>query len=147
MIDEFKKPNSESQYLTELKEMKEFPNESVWDFDQRFKTMMDKVSFKMSDVQDNEWFIVTLLHYICMSLMQQKITSQVEAMEIVMKLEASKMGEMGIGMIQIELQLVKLIIQLHDIKKGKVVQEEVLCSRCRSERHHKDQYPEFREYL
>ena len=121
MIDEFKKPNSESQYLTELKEMKEFPNESVWDFDQRFKTMMDKVSFRMSDVQDNESFIVTLVHYIYMLLMQQKITYQVEAMEIVMKLEASKMGEMGIGMIQIELQLVKLIIQLHDIKKGKVV--------------------------
>ena len=34
MIEEFQKPKSESQYITELKEIKQFPYELVWDFDQ-----------------------------------------------------------------------------------------------------------------
>ena len=37
---EFKKPKSESQYITELKEIKKMPHELVWDFDQRFKTLL-----------------------------------------------------------------------------------------------------------
>ena len=32
--------NFEAQYIMELKEIKQFPNEMVWDFDQRFKTLM-----------------------------------------------------------------------------------------------------------
>ena len=32
--DELKKPKSESQCITELKEIKQMPHESVWDFDQ-----------------------------------------------------------------------------------------------------------------
>ena len=41
LFEEFKKPKSEAQYITELKEIKQFPNETIWDFDQRFKTLMD----------------------------------------------------------------------------------------------------------
>lgn len=37
---EFKKPKSESQCMTELKEIKQMPHETVWDFDQRFKTLL-----------------------------------------------------------------------------------------------------------
>ena len=50
LIEEFKKPKYESQYITKLKEIKQYPNESIWDFDQRFKTLMAKVSFVMSDL-------------------------------------------------------------------------------------------------
>ena len=45
LIEEFRKPKSEAQYITELKEIKQFPNETVWDFDKRFKTLMARVSF------------------------------------------------------------------------------------------------------
>jgi len=45
MIVEFKKPKSESQCITELKEIKQGANDSVWDFDQRFKSLMDKLTF------------------------------------------------------------------------------------------------------
>ena len=45
MISKFKKPKSESQCITEIKEIKQALAESVWDFDQRFKTLMAKVSF------------------------------------------------------------------------------------------------------
>ena len=40
LFEEFKKPNFESQYITKLKEIKQFPNETIWDFDQRLKTLM-----------------------------------------------------------------------------------------------------------
>ena len=40
LLEEFKKPKSEAQYITELKEIKQFPNEMVWDFDQRFKMLI-----------------------------------------------------------------------------------------------------------
>jgi hypothetical protein len=36
---EFKKPNSESQCIIELKEIKQKVIEPVWEFDQRFKTL------------------------------------------------------------------------------------------------------------
>jgi hypothetical protein len=39
-IAEFKKPKSESQCITELKEIKQSVVEPVWEFDQRFKTLM-----------------------------------------------------------------------------------------------------------
>ena len=61
LIDEFKKLKSGSQCITKIKEIKQLPTESIWDFDQRYKTLMAKVSFQMSDVQHEEWFIIALL--------------------------------------------------------------------------------------
>ena len=89
IIGEFKEPKSESHYITELREIKQFPRKSMWDFDQRLKILMAKVSFEMSYVQHKEWFIASLVPHICMPLMQQKITSQAEAQEIALNLEAS----------------------------------------------------------
>ena len=72
--------------------------EYVWDFDQRFKTLMAKVSFQMLDVHHKEWFIATLLPHIWIPLMQQKIVSQTKALELAMKLESSPVRETGAGM-------------------------------------------------
>ena len=54
---EFKKPKSELQSISELKEIQQQRGESVWDFDQRFKVLLDQVSFTISPVQHKEWFI------------------------------------------------------------------------------------------
>ena len=43
---EFKKPKSESQCITELKEIKQLPHESVWNFDRRFKTLLGQGNFE-----------------------------------------------------------------------------------------------------
>ena len=88
LIEEFKNPKSESLYVTELKEIKQFSNESVWYFDQWFKTLMANISFRMSDVQHKEWFVVALVPHIHMFPMQQKIAYQEEALEIIMKLDS-----------------------------------------------------------
>ena len=77
---EFKKAKFESQCITELKENKQMPHESVWDFDQRFKTLLGQVSFEFPAQQHQEWFIATLLPHIRLPLMQQKVTSQSEAL-------------------------------------------------------------------
>ena len=64
MIFEFKKPKSESQCITKIKDIKQALAKTVWDFDQWFRTSMDKVSFQMSYVQHKEWFIYVLLPHI-----------------------------------------------------------------------------------
>ena len=130
LIDEFRKPKFEAQYITELKEIKQFPNETMWDFDQRFKTLMARVSFEMSDVQHKEWFIAALVPHILQPLMQQKIATQSEARKIVMNLEASTVGENAVGMNQIQVQLKKLTLQLLDIKKEKEDRSDLWCTRC-----------------
>ena len=147
LIEEFRKPKSKLQYITELKEIKQYPNESVWDFDQRFKMLMEKFSFRMSDVQHKEWFIMALVPHIRMPLMQQKIATQSEALEIAMKLEASPVGESVVGMNQIQAQLENLTIQLQDIKKVKEYRDDTWCTRCHANGHTKDNYPSFQNYL
>jgi len=72
-----------------MKEIKQIVNESVWDYDQMFKILKDWLTFQILDEQHGQWFIAGLLPYICFPLMQQKIVSQSEALEIAMKLEAS----------------------------------------------------------
>ena len=76
MISEFRKPKLESQFITKIKEIKQALAETVWNFDQRLKTLMAKVSFQMSDVHHKEWFIATLLPHIQGPLMHQNIESQ-----------------------------------------------------------------------
>ena len=70
IIKEFKKPKSESQSITELKEIQQRRNKSVWDFDQRFKVLLDQVSFTISPAQHKELFIAALLPHIRTPLMQ-----------------------------------------------------------------------------
>jgi hypothetical protein len=45
LIIEFKKPKSESQCITEVKEIKKKVAEPVWEFDQRFKTLTSRLTF------------------------------------------------------------------------------------------------------
>ena len=121
--------------------------ESVWDFDQWFKTLMAKLSFQMSNVQHKEWFIVALLPHIRGSLMQQNIESQMEALELAMKLESSPIDDGATGMLYIQSQLANLMIQLQDIKKGKEAQEYLWCTKCRTNGHTKDNYSTYMNYI
>ena len=99
LTNEIKKPKYESQCIMELKEIKHLPTESLRYFDKKFKTLMARVSLQMSDVQHKERFIVSLLPHIWVPLMQPKIVSQIEALEIAMKLQASPIRETGNGMV------------------------------------------------
>ena len=63
--------------------------------------------------------------------MQEKIESHTEALELVMKLEASSIAGGATGMVQIQSQLDNLTLQIQDIKKGKEGQEDLWCTKCR----------------
>jgi hypothetical protein len=43
---EFKKPNSESQFITKLNEIKQKVTEPIWEFDKRFKTLTGHLVFR-----------------------------------------------------------------------------------------------------
>jgi hypothetical protein len=64
-------------------------------------------------VQHKEWFIVGLLLHIRVSLTQQKVTTQVEAVEIAMCLEATPGdADTSVGLVQVHSQLANLTMQL-----------------------------------
>jgi hypothetical protein len=117
LIAEFKKPKSESQCITEMKEIKQKVAEPVWEFDKRFETLTCRLTFQIPNEQNKEWFIAALLPHIRVPLMQQNISSQAEALEIAMKLESTPMGESHSGMSQILSQLTSLSLQVEDMKK------------------------------
>jgi hypothetical protein len=70
LIVEFKKPKSESQCITEPKEIKQKVAELVWEFDQRFKTLRGRLNFQIPDEKNKEWFIAALLPHNRVPLMQ-----------------------------------------------------------------------------
>ena len=101
----------------------------------------------MSDVQHKEWFIISSVPHIRQTLMQQKIMTQSEDLEIMMKLEASPIGETTVGMNHIQAQLENLTLQLQDIRKEKEENDDLWCTQCRTGGHNKDTFLTFRNYL
>jgi hypothetical protein len=71
LITEFKKTKSESQCITELKEIKQKVVKPVWEFDHRFKTLTCQLTFQIPDEQNKEWFIVSLLLHIIVPLITE----------------------------------------------------------------------------
>jgi hypothetical protein len=76
------------------------------------------MTFQIPYQQHQEWFIARILPHIRSMLIQQKVVSQPEALEIAMKLEASPVGDNG-GMAQVQTQLFSLTVQLEELTKGK----------------------------
>ena len=118
----------------------------MWDFDQRFKVLLDQVIFTISPAQHKEWFIAALLPHIRTPLMQQKVGDQQEALEIAMKLETAPVGD-DYGIAQIQAQLAAMALELREMKKGKSDREEVWCTQCRTEGHDKEWCPLIDKYL
>ena len=79
--------------------------------------------------------------------MQQNIESQTKALELAMKLEAFPIGDGATGMVQILSHLANLTLQIKDIRKGKEAQEDLWCTKCRTDGHTKDNCPTFMNYV
>ena len=58
-----------------MKEIKQVQIELVWEYDQRFKDLMGRLTFHIFDQQQEEWFIVGLLPHICRLMIQHKVVS------------------------------------------------------------------------
>jgi hypothetical protein len=63
-------------------------------------------------------------------------------LEIAINMEAYHVEENG-GMAQVQMNFVSVKIKLVELTKGKEMQEQVWCTKCRIEGHHKDKFPTF----
>jgi hypothetical protein len=54
LLKEFKKLKYQSQYITELKEIKQVKNETIWNYDKKFKDLLGRMTFQILGQQHQE---------------------------------------------------------------------------------------------
>ena len=64
-----------------------------------------------------------------------------------MKLEESPLADTSTGMTNLQNQLANLTLQMHEIKKGKEIAQEIWCIKCKAQGHTKYNCPVYIEYL
>jgi len=62
------------------------PGETMWDLDQRLKSTIYEENMTLMDAQHCTWFMASLTPHLRMALTQKKISTQVEALETMMRL-------------------------------------------------------------
>ena len=97
--EQFKKTKSYAQCVTELKEIHQEVNESVWEADQWLKYEIMEWGFEYDDRKHMEWFIAMLLPHLRMPMNQQTFESQEKAVE------AAPWEDTPVGVQQIQEQL------------------------------------------
>ena len=73
------------------------PRETPWDLDQRLKCMIREANMNLTDRQRREWFVASLLPHLRVALSQQKIGTQAEALEIMMRLHETPIQDANLG--------------------------------------------------
>ena len=59
--------------------------ETPWELYQRLKCMIREDNMNLTDGKHHEWFVVSLTPHLRSALSQQKVTTQVETLEIAMR--------------------------------------------------------------
>jgi hypothetical protein len=120
----------------------------VWDYDQRFKIFLDRMTFHIQYMQHREWLIVGLLSHIQFPFTEQKVRTQAEVVEITMCLEATPGGvKTSEVLAQVQSQVSNLNMQPQDMAKTKFMCKHVWCTACRSEEHRRDECPILPNYV
>jgi hypothetical protein len=88
---------------------------TIWDYDQWFKILLDRLTFQFQDVQHNKWFSVGLLPHIQVSLTLKKETTLGG-------------GETLARLAHVQSQLANLTMQLQYMVKTIVVLEHIWCT-------------------
>jgi len=88
------------------------PSETPWDLDQRLKSTIREANMTLSGVQHYAWFVTSLTPYMRTTLSQQKISTQVEALEIAMRLHETLIQDLGLGVQQIQVQIQNLCLEM-----------------------------------
>jgi len=109
---EFSRPKSEAQSIVVFKEMMMKLGETPCDLDQRLKCMIYNVNMNLIDGQHCECFVASLFPHLRVVLSQQKIGTQVEALEIAMRLHETPMQDANLGVQQIHAQLQNLFLEM-----------------------------------
>lgn len=59
--------------------------------------MIHEANMNLMDVQHHEWFVASLMPHLRSALSQKKLTTQAEALEIVMRLHETSMQDPNLG--------------------------------------------------
>jgi len=98
---EFSKTKIDSQSVVGFKDITLRVDETLWELFQRLKCMIREANMQLIDGQHREWFIDSLLPHLRIALSQQKIETQAKALEIEMRLHATPMQDVTLGVQQI----------------------------------------------
>lgn len=97
---------------------------------------------KITDDHHKDWYIASLLPHLRLQLSKQKIGMQEEVVEIVMRLEASLIHDMNVGVQHLQSQLEILDMELQSLKTEKYAQTEVRAEvwsiKCKDKGHDKE---------
>ena len=77
------------------------PSETPWDRDQRLKSIICEANMTLIDAQHYTWFVASLTPQLRTKLSQQKLSTQVEALEMAMRLHETLIQDPGLGVQQI----------------------------------------------
>ena len=105
----------------------------------------------LTDAQHCEWFVVSLKPHLQMVLSRQSLSTQAEALEMVMRLHETPIQDPGLGFQNVHMKLQNLCLEMQSLKQDRApwpeVREEVWCIKCKGQGHDKDHYPVFANYL
>jgi len=93
----FNRPKSEAQSIIGFKEIMMKPRKRPRELHQGLKCKIYEPKMNLTDGQHYEWFMVLLLLHMRVALSQQKIGTQVEALEIVMSLHKTPIQDATLG--------------------------------------------------
>lgn len=73
------------------------PGENPWDLDQRLKSTIHEANMTLTDAQHRTWFVASLTPYLRMTLLQQKLSTEAEALAMAMRLHETPIQDPGLG--------------------------------------------------
>ena len=80
-ITNFKLPQSEQQDLFELREIQQREGESTWEYNEKFKDVIERLSHPIHEEHQREWYIQGLLPLTWIPLTQHRIATLTDALE------------------------------------------------------------------
>jgi hypothetical protein len=124
LINEFQKPSSKDHFMKEMIEIRKKPGESIWEIDHRFKRLKGKLKYAISDMQNMNLFVNSLLPHLKYPLRQQKFQTQEEALQADLQLKENQYQKTYPTIEELKEDLKNLTFQLNQ-NKGKEKREVV----------------------
>lgn len=91
-------------------------SETRWDLDQTLKSTIHKVNMTLSDAQNYTWFVASLTLHLRMTLSQQKISTQAEALDTAMRLQKTLLEDPGLEVQQIQAHIETQCLEMKKLK-------------------------------
>jgi hypothetical protein len=146
LVNKFQNPSLEDQYMNEMIEIKEIPGEPIWEIDQRFKRLKEKLKYAITDMQHRHLFVNSLLPHLKYLLRQQKFQTQEETLYATLQLEENHYKKIDSTIKELKEDINYITFQINQ-NKGKEKREVVWCTLCRTEGHHKNECPTCVQYM